>query len=182
MGGHEGNTESIPKRCVFLITLFTTFYGIVVLNENWPKTPLEPSAAVEMLNAKPSNLQELLLSMDSFYNVEINAEHHDHDEHLPGHGDDHGDEHEEDEGHEDSHESHTAPHAAHGATKSHQGGKSHDDHIVTTDQVSQLADDIVDMMLDPDMELTDSELEDQARLYEEYLRDEASNESDAQRM
>lgn len=164
MGGHEGNTDSIPKRCVFLITLFTTVYGMIILNDNWPKTPLEPNAALEVLNLKATNLKELLLSMDSFYNVEINADHHD-DDHLPGHGDHHG--------HDDSHASHEDNHAGHDGHAAHAQAKN--DHEAHAQTRGDFEHNVHDLELDPDMELiSDSELEDQARLYEEYLQDEAA--------
>lgn len=77
MGGHEANTESIPMRCIFLVTLFTTLYGFIILNDNWPKTAIEVGT-----DGKVSTLKQLLESMDAHYNLEINV--HDHDVHLMG--------------------------------------------------------------------------------------------------
>ncbi|KAI1295354.1 hypothetical protein HDE_05523 [Halotydeus destructor] len=156
MSGHEGNTESIPLRCVFLITLLTTFYGFIVLNDNWPKSS-DSSKLSSVVIDKPANLQELLQSLDNYYNDEINVEHHDHDEHLPGH-DDHDDE-EHDDG---SHDDHAQVHD--------DAGHLEESHKEEGDGRGDMSTkDAEDMALPDDDDLTDMEMEAQATLYDEYV-------------
>lgn len=165
MGGHEGNTESIPMRCIFLITLFSTLYGFIILNDNWPKSAVELSSASAAALAKQSQMQILLQALDTYYVNEVDVDEHDHDDAHGAHGhDDHGD-----HGHEEHGEGHADEH--------HESYGGHEQQGHVQEETTQRGDITVDDPTAKQLEdLTDSDLEREALLYEEYLREQEQKE------
>lgn len=110
---HHGNTNSVSKRCLFIVTLIGTAYTMVFLFENWPsgdvkviKTPTLTLSSGERLLATSARFVTLLRNLDKWYSDEINVDHHDHDnlckcvcDHESGHEKGH------EKGHEHEHES-----------------------------------------------------------------------------
>lgn len=83
---HYGNTDSVSKRCLFLVTLIGTAYTMVFLFENWPSTngkvlqqPTLTLSRGERFLASSVPFVDLLRNLDKWYNTEINADHHDDD-------------------------------------------------------------------------------------------------------
>ena len=128
MGGHEENTDSVAKRCLFLITLISTVYGIIIISDNWPSSPtklpgLAPKSSKEVKSGDGS-LKSFLAQLDNWYETEINVDHHDHDVHLD-HSHEDGDhdsldhqKHSSESGHENSAEKKTSGAASQGVTSS----------------------------------------------------------------
>lgn len=156
-------------RCIFLVTLFSTLYGFIILNDNWPKT------AVEVGNeGKVTTLRQLLENMDAHYNLEINVDHHDHDVHSQCGDHEHGE--------HDEHDEHHGLHGHHGHDDHHGHEHEEQDHIpVRREKVAAIIDEFKEpeplldegIVLGEDeaINLTESELEHQAQLYEEYIRE-----------
>lgn len=99
MGGHEGNTQSITKRCIFFVSLVTTLYWILILSDIWPREPEAVLLSLQKIQGKSdasavdvNSLNSLLAKLDYYYTHEINADHHDDDHHpQTGHDDSHED-------------------------------------------------------------------------------------------
>ena len=110
MGGHEGNTRSATKRCLFLVSLFVTIYGVIVLSDNWPRAPVPPPALSlqsvqgrDDLHLDPDSLRAFLQKLDSWYETEVNVDLHHEEDHAAaaddGHSSHGNEDHEEDEEH-----------------------------------------------------------------------------------
>lgn len=129
---HHGNTDSVSKRCLFIVTLIGTAYTMVFLFENWPsgdakviKTPTLTLSSGERLLATSARFVTLLRNLDKWYSDEINVDHHDHDnlckcvcDHEQGH--ESGHEHEHD--HESDHEKKPAQNIKSGSGKIESSG------------------------------------------------------------
>lgn len=121
---HHGNTDSVSKRCLFIITLIGTAYTMVFLFENWPsgdakviKTPTLTLSSGERLLATSARFVTLLRNLDKWYSDEINVDHHDHDN-LCKCVCDHEQGHEHDHDHESDHEKKPAQSIKSGSGKS----------------------------------------------------------------
>lgn len=93
MGGHEGNTNSIPARCLFFVSLITTIYCLLVLSDIWPRESEKILLSLQKVQGKSdvssvdvNSLNALLAKLDYHYTHEVNVDHHDHEE---NHGDEH---------------------------------------------------------------------------------------------